>query len=154
MSSAESWKLEGDCHEGCDCKTVRPCVYLGPPDEGSFHVTIVWHVEKGHHGDTKLDGLNVVATFRSPGHMVTGPKWSAALFLVSRAKSPRAEAFGISSPDGRLPRDLRGGGGLEALLRLLRDRGHPRLRGSRLCQPDADDAVTPSKPAPGRRITR
>ncbi len=94
MSPAGSWKLEGDYFEGCDCNTVCPCVYTGPPDMGSCHATVAWHIEKGHHGDTRLDGLNVVAMFHSPGHMLTGPKWNAALYLDSSAKPQQAEALG------------------------------------------------------------
>lgn len=94
MGAVSSWKLEGDYFEGCDCSTVCPCIYTGPPDEGSCHVTIAWHIEKGHHGDTKLDGLNVVAMFHSPGHMLTGPKWNAALYLDGHASAHQAEALG------------------------------------------------------------
>ncbi len=94
MSPAVAWKLEGDYFEGCDCNTVCPCVYMGPPDEVSCHATVAWHITKGHLGATKLDGLNVVAMFHSPGHMVTGPKWNAALYLDARAKAPQADALG------------------------------------------------------------
>jgi hypothetical protein len=32
--------------------------------------------------------------FHTPGHMLTGPKWNAALYLDSRAKPKQAEALG------------------------------------------------------------
>ena len=93
MSPVPSWKLEGDYFEGCNCDTICPCVHLGPPDEGYCHLTIAWHITRGHYGDTSLDCLNVVAFLDTPGHMVTGPKWNAALYLDSRAKSPQVEAL-------------------------------------------------------------
>ncbi len=94
MSPASDWKIEGDYFEGCDCETVCPCVYLGDPDPGDCHVTFAWHIAKGHYGSTKLDGLNVVAMFHSPGNMVTGPKWNAALYLDAKAKPEQADALG------------------------------------------------------------
>ncbi len=57
-------------------------------------MTFAWHIAKGHYGSTKLDGLNVVAMFHAPGHMVTGPKWNAALYLDAKAKPEQAEALG------------------------------------------------------------
>ncbi len=94
MSPASDWKVEGDYFEGCDCNTICPCVYVGPPDPGSCHVALAWHIAKGHFATVKLDGLNVAAVFHSPGHMVTGPKWNAALYLDSRANPAQAEALG------------------------------------------------------------
>lgn len=93
MSPAGDWKVEGDYFEGCDCNTVCPCMYLGAPDPGDCHVTIAYHITKGHFGTTKLDGLNVVAMFHAPGHMVTGPKWNAAMYLDAKAKPDQAEAL-------------------------------------------------------------
>lgn len=94
MSPASDWRIEGDYFEGCDCDTICPCVYLGAPDEGSCHVALAWHVTKGHFGTTKLDGLNVAAMFHSPGHMLSGPKWNAALYLDTRARPEQADALG------------------------------------------------------------
>ncbi len=94
MSPAVAWKLEGDYLEGCDCNVACQCVYGSPPDHGDCHVTMGWHVEKGHYGKTKLDGLNAAAMFHAPGHMFTGPKWNVALYLDARATPEQAEALG------------------------------------------------------------
>ena len=94
MRGAESWKLGGDYFAGCNCAAACRCVFLDAPDEGNCKVAIAWHVAKGHFGETKLDGLNVVGVFHAPGHMVQGPKWSVALYLDSNAKPDQAEALG------------------------------------------------------------
>lgn len=94
MDPKASWEVEGDYFEGCNCNTSCRCVYLDMPDEGHCDATVAWHIEKGHHGSTTLDGLNVLAFFHSPGHMVKGPKWSAAVYLDARAKPDQAEALG------------------------------------------------------------
>jgi hypothetical protein len=76
-----SWKLEGDYFEGCNCDIVCPCIFLGDPDEGNCHVICAWHIENGKYENISLDNINVVAMFISPGNMVTGPKWKAALYI-------------------------------------------------------------------------
>ena len=90
----KNWKLEGDYFEACNCDTVCPCVFLGNPDQGECDVTVAWHIEKGQFDDTSLDGLNVVAVFHTPGNMLTGPKWKAALYLDERATKEQADALG------------------------------------------------------------
>ncbi len=94
MSTAEPWKIEGDYFEGCNCESACRCVFLSAPDGGHCDATVAWHIEQGHHGTTKLDGLNVVGAFHTPGHMVTGPKWSVALYLDERSTPAQADALG------------------------------------------------------------
>jgi hypothetical protein len=88
-----SWKLEGDYFEGCNCDSVCPCIFLGDPDEGDCHITCAWHIRKGVYENTNLDNLNVVALFNTPGNMVTGPKWKAALYIDQRASSEQADSL-------------------------------------------------------------
>jgi hypothetical protein len=88
-----SWKLEGDYFEGCNCDIVCPCIFLGDPDEGDCHVTCAWHIQKGNYENIILDNLNAVAMFNTPGNMVTGPKWKAALYIDDNASSEQADAL-------------------------------------------------------------
>ena len=88
-----SWKLEGDYFEGCDCDIVCPCIFLGDPDEGDCHVTCAWHIQEGNYENLTLDNLNAVAMFNTPGNMVTGPKWKAALYIDDNASSEQADAL-------------------------------------------------------------
>jgi hypothetical protein len=94
MSAAISWKVEGDYFEGCNCQSICPCIFLADPDEDDCQLTIGWHIQKGHYGSTRLDGLNVAGIFHAPGNMVTGPKWRAALYLDEHASKEQAEALG------------------------------------------------------------
>ena len=94
MGAAISWEVEGDSFEGCNCQSICPCIFLADPDEGDCQLTIGWHIQKGHYGSTRLDGLNVAGVFHTPGNMVTGPKWRAALYLDDRASKEQAEALG------------------------------------------------------------
>jgi hypothetical protein len=79
------WKIEGDYFEGCNCDSICPCIFKGDPDEGYCNVTLAWHIQKGIYDDKiSLDGYNVVALFNTPGNMITGPKWNAALYIDER----------------------------------------------------------------------
>ncbi len=93
MNEAISWKVEGDYFEGCNCQSICPCIFLADPDEGDCQLTIGWHIQKGHYGSTRLDGLNVAGIFHAPGNMVTGPKWQAALYLDEHATKEQVEAL-------------------------------------------------------------
>jgi hypothetical protein len=88
-----SWKLEGDYFEGCNCDIVCPCIFLGDPDEGDCHVTCAWHIQKGNYENITLDNLSAVVMFNTPGNMVTGPKWKAALYIDDNASSEQADAL-------------------------------------------------------------
>ena len=87
------WKVEGDYFEACNCDSICPCVFLADPDQGDCRLTIGWHIESGHHGSTRLDGLNVVAVFHVIGNMVKA-KWKAAIYLDERAGKAQSEALG------------------------------------------------------------
>jgi hypothetical protein len=89
----QSWKLEGDYFEGCNCDLICPCTFTEDPDEGNCYVTTAWHIQKGNYGNTNLDGLNAVAMFNAPGNMLKGPKWKAALYIDEKASSEQYDAL-------------------------------------------------------------
>ena len=94
MTTANTkWKLEGDYFEGCNCDSICPCIFKGDPDEGFCNLTAAWHIQRGSFGTTNLDGLNVVAFFHTPGNMLTGPKWDAALYIDERATKEQTDAL-------------------------------------------------------------
>ncbi|MGN6560909.1 MAG: DUF1326 domain-containing protein [Candidatus Nitrosocosmicus sp.] len=88
------WKVEGDYFEGCNCDSICPCIFKGDPDEGYCNITAAWHIQKGTYDNTiVLDELNVVALFHTPGNMITGPKWSAALYVDERASKEQNDSL-------------------------------------------------------------
>ncbi len=94
LSNRPRWKIDGDYFEACNCETVCPCVFMGDPDPGECDVVGAWHIQTGSYDNTRLDELNVVAAFHTPGNMFTGPKWKAALYLDERASKEQADALG------------------------------------------------------------
>jgi hypothetical protein len=88
------WKIEGDYFEGCNCDSICPCIFNGDPDEGYCNITAAWHIQKGIYGNNiALDELNVVALFHTPGNMITGPKWNAALYIDKRASEEQNDSL-------------------------------------------------------------
>jgi len=88
------WKVDGNYFEACNCESTCPCIFLADPDEGDCKLVIAWHIEKGHFDSINLNGLNVVGVFYTPGNMVKGPKWQAAVYLDERADKKQADALG------------------------------------------------------------
>ena len=88
-----SWKLEGDYFEGCNCDVTCPCIFKGDPDEGNCNLTSAWHIQNGNYDKINVDGLNVAALFHTPGNMLTGPKWKAALYIDERANKEQSDAL-------------------------------------------------------------
>lgn len=74
------WRLEGDYFDGCNCKSICPCIFALDPTEGDCKGLAAWHIEKGHftnwtsrtnsntsNNSINLASLNVVISVRAPG---------------------------------------------------------------------------------------
>jgi hypothetical protein len=96
-----AWSVEGTYIEACNCEAACPCIFFSPPTEGECKVIIGWHIDKGRHGDTSLDGLNAALLVYTPGNMKDG-QWKVALYLDERANDKQRTALhGIfSGADG------------------------------------------------------
>ena len=96
-----AWSVEGTYIEACNCEAACPCIFLSPPTEGECKVVVGWHVDKGRHGDTSLDGLNAALIAYAPGNMKDG-QWKVALYLDERGNDKQRTALqGIfSGTDG------------------------------------------------------
>jgi hypothetical protein len=67
------------------------------PTKGYCNFAFVFHVEKGHHGNTKLDGLTFAAIGNTPGVMGMG-NMSVGLIIDENATPEQREALtGIGS---------------------------------------------------------
>jgi len=102
-----AWSVEGTYIEACNCEAACPCIFLSPPTEGECKVVIGWHIDKGRHGDTVLDGLNAAVIAYTPGNMKDG-QWKIALYLDERGNDiQRAALQGIfSGAEGGHPANL------------------------------------------------
>jgi hypothetical protein len=105
--NSPNWRLEGDYFDGCNCKSICPCIFALDPTEGDCKGLAAWHIEKGHftngtnndrnsntsNNSINLANLNVVISVRAPGNMLTGSKWQIALYLDEKANDDQNEAL-------------------------------------------------------------
>ncbi len=68
MASAD-WAIEGKFVEFCSCAVDCPCSQAAAPTHGHCNGVLGFKIDKGHYGDTNLDGIAVVALFHFPGAM-------------------------------------------------------------------------------------
>ena len=102
------WRLEGDYFDGCNCKSICPCIFALDPTEGHCKGVAAWHIEKGHftsetnngnnsnknnNNSINLANLNVILAVHAPGHMFTGPKWKISLYLDEKANNDQKDAL-------------------------------------------------------------
>lgn len=104
------WRLEGDYFDGCNCKSICPCIFTLDPTEGHCMGVAAWHIEKGYfttgakNGSNRDDGnknnnsidlanLNVIMSVHAPGHMFKGPKWKVALYLDEKANNDQTDVL-------------------------------------------------------------
>lgn len=67
-----SWAIKGREFNHCNCDYGCPCQFNGRPTHGNCRAVIGIAIEQGHHGETKLDGLNVIALAAWPGAIHEG----------------------------------------------------------------------------------
>jgi hypothetical protein len=100
------WKINGDYFEACNCDSVCPCPTSGlaaRPTKGSCDAGLVFHVERGAHGPTTLDGLNFAVLLHTPGPMIAG-NWTVGVIVDERATAAQREALvAIGSGQGGGP---------------------------------------------------
>jgi hypothetical protein len=96
-----SWRLAGEYLENCNCEMLCPCI-VGPrserggalarPTEGYCDVPVVFRIDRGMHGDVRLDGLAAAWAIHTPGPMGEGG-WTTGLYLDERGTSDQRRAL-------------------------------------------------------------
>jgi hypothetical protein len=100
------WNISGDYFEACSCDSVCPCPTSGMaarPTQGSCDAGLVFHVERGSYGATRLDGLSFAVLLHTPGPMIAG-NWTVGMIVYDRATTEQREALvAIGSGQGGGP---------------------------------------------------
>ena len=90
----ESWWVEGELFEGCNCNLLCPChiSFRQPPTNGVC--TAIWAAtfEQGRYGSTDLSGLGAVIFVNSPGPTMSDGDWTSVLYVDGAASDYQAEA--------------------------------------------------------------
>lgn len=71
---ATEWRIEGPHFINCNCAYGCPCQYVALPTDGTCKAVVAFRIDRGHFGDTRLDGLMAFNTYSWPGaiHMGNG----------------------------------------------------------------------------------
>lgn len=80
------WSIQGDEFVQCNCAYGCPCQFDARPTQGACHAIAAFHIDKGHHGDTRLDGLSCALIVSWPGAIHEGS--GEALPIVDERASP------------------------------------------------------------------
>ncbi|MGH8541814.1 MAG: DUF1326 domain-containing protein [Stenotrophobium sp.] len=104
MANVE-WVIQGLGWNNCNCAWGCPCQFNALPTTGNCRALCLVHIDKGHFGKVKLDGLNFAATVAWPGpiHLGNGtlqaviderakPEQRAALEAIAQGRETDAGA--------------------------------------------------------------
>lgn len=69
---AVSWSMKGKHLKNCNCAYGCPCDFNAPPTYGPCTGMAGMHIDEGHFGDVKLDGLRWACTYHWPGPLHEG----------------------------------------------------------------------------------
>ena len=86
------WAIHGREFTNCNCAYGCPCQFNALPTHGSCQAVVGIQIDKGFHGETKLDGLRVAGIFRGPGPIHLG-NGEAMPIIDVRADEKQREAL-------------------------------------------------------------
>jgi len=86
------WYIEGPCYGNCNCDWSCPCQFESLPTHGNCQGFEVVHLDKGHFGDVKLDGLRAAMFYAWPGPIFEG-KGDLQAVIDERADESQREAL-------------------------------------------------------------
>ncbi len=90
--SIPQWRLRGHVILACNCDYGCPCNFNGLPTTGKCEGNWNWHVEDGHYGDVRLDGLTFSAAVNWPGAIHEG-NGEGLLLIDERADGRQRDAI-------------------------------------------------------------
>jgi hypothetical protein len=97
------WTIKAREFVNCNCAYGCPCQFNALPTHGFCEAVTGMEIDKGHHGDTRLDGLRFVGIFRWPGAIHEG-KGEAAVVIDERAnEAQRGSLLRILSGQDTVP---------------------------------------------------
>src|SRR5579863_8956427 len=93
--SNESWSIEGEYFESCNCELLCPCLLSSAqarPSEGHCDVVLAIHIKHGAYGKVDISGLNAAQAMMTPGPMAKG-NGTFAVYVDSRANEAQRAAL-------------------------------------------------------------
>lgn len=93
--TGESWWLEGDLLDACNCELLCPC-HISFRQKPTYDTCeAIWgvHIEGGSMGETDLAGLNALIIAFCPGPTMYDGHWTGLIYLDSRVTPPQEAAL-------------------------------------------------------------
>jgi hypothetical protein len=91
------WRLSGDWIKNCNCAFGCPCDFNARPTYGNCQGVAGMRIERGHFGDTTLDGLSFFAVVDFPGPLHEGNGTLQAIIDERSTPEQRDALFQILS---------------------------------------------------------
>ena len=86
------WTLQAREFTNCNCAYGCPCQFNALPTHGHCQAVVGMEIDRGHHGNTKLDGLRFAGIFSWPGAIHEG-KGQVVVIIEERATPTQREAL-------------------------------------------------------------
>ena len=97
MAEKTSYYLKGFSVGGCSCDWGCPCNFEAPPTRGFCEGGGMWHIEQGHYGGVKLDGLRIGLSAQSPAAIHLG-NVTLVILVDERADARQRQAIEMMVP--------------------------------------------------------
>ena len=91
----QNWSLRGEYMESCNCDYLCPCVYTNPQGPVTYdHCTavLVFRIDEGRSGTTRLDGLKFALVIRS-GKVMADGNWIFGVVVDDAADPAQRQAL-------------------------------------------------------------
>jgi hypothetical protein len=91
----QNWSLRGEYMESCNCDYLCPCIYTNPQAPVTYdHCTalMVFRIDEGQSGATRLDGLKFALVIRS-GKVMADGNWIFAAVVDAAADPAQRQAL-------------------------------------------------------------
>jgi hypothetical protein len=92
MAVSIEWEVKATEFANCNCSYGCPCQFNAAPTFGNCQYVAGYHIEQGHFGDVKLDGLRAAAIGIWPGAIHQG-NGAMQLVIDERADARQREAL-------------------------------------------------------------
>ena len=91
---SESWWVEGELFEGCNCNLLCPCHISFRQSPTNGVCTAIWAAsfERGQFGSADLSGLGAVIFVNSPGPTMADGDWTSVLYVDAAASAEQTAA--------------------------------------------------------------
>jgi len=105
------WTMRGQYMESCNCDYLCPCIYTNPQAPVTYDhciAALVFRIDDGNYGETRLDGLKFALVIRS-GKVMADGNWIFAGVVDERADEAQRQALAaiVSGEAGGTPGFIR-----------------------------------------------